>query len=68
MVVLGKGVVGGNSVDETVTSGFVVMDVNDVVVVGGNSVDDTDVDDVAVVESCVVSFDSIVSRQQLIAN
>lgn len=51
VVVSGKDVVGGSSVDDTVTSGFVV----------------TDVDDVVVVESCVVSFDSIVSRQQLIA-
>lgn len=52
VVVSGKDVVGGSSVDDTVTFGFVV----------------TDVDDVVVVESCVVSFDSIVSRQQLIAN
>lgn len=52
VVVSGKDVVGGSSVDDTVTSGFVVMDV----------------DDVVVVDSFVVSFDSIVSRQQLIAN
>lgn len=52
VVVSGKDVVGGSSVDDTVTSGFVVMDV----------------DDVVVVESFVVSFDSIVSRQQLIGN
>lgn len=54
VVVSGKDVVGGSSVDDTVTSVFVTVVM--------------DVDDVVVVDSFVVSFDSIVSRQQLIAN
>lgn len=54
VVVPGKDVVGGSSVDDTVTSVFVTVVM--------------DVDDVVVVDSFVVSFDSIVSRQQLIAN
>lgn len=46
VVVLGKDVVGGSFVDDIVIFGFVVMDV----------------DDVVVVEFCVVLFDFIVFR------